>query len=113
MGERGRNPGFDGLQLWEILDTALGKRRKLKIGKKCVLNHASTDEQFEEGDLAELGVAKEDSLEKGVRFGKRQVSSTLQLTPYLLNHMKFLWAKYDQIVRISLALTNILAPICK
>lgn len=43
------------------------------------------------GDLAELGVAREDSLEEGVTFGEKHVSSALQFTLHLLNHIKFLW----------------------
>lgn len=76
--------------MWGILDSSLGKRTKLKIGKKCVLKHASTHERFEEGDLAELGVVREGSLEEGVRFDERYISSTLQFTLHLLNHVKFL-----------------------
>lgn len=77
-------------------------------GNKCVQNHASTYERFEKGDLAELGVAREDFLEER-SYWVRDRYPALQL----LNHMKFCEPNMVTFLQFLMAQPNILTPICK
>lgn len=106
-GDRGRDPGL------ENLNSRSGKKRKLNSGKKCVLNHDSTNERLEEGDLTEFGVARKDFLEEAVRLGERHVSSTLQFILHLSNHMKFLWVKHSKFYNFTQFNLTFLLPFAR